>query len=317
MIVLPPSMMQSLILFLLICVGFGAVKTRTLSPDNVRALSRFLVDYTLPAVIIISMQRPFSPALRDQALRILGLSLLFYAASFPLAYLATAAYRKSGRAELGVHRFAMCFSNVAFMGFPVAESLLGKESLFILSIYNIPFQVLAFSVGIVMISGRRLGAGAPGTRHPSLGSLRSLVNPSIVSAVAGFALFLGSVRIPEPLYSAMDLLGGMTTPLAMVVIGATLANTRIGGVLSNPRLWLTTAYRLALLPALAFAAAKAAGLTGLELSIPVLVAAMPVAANSTILAGVYGGDDVTASALVFASTLLSLFTIPALGYLIA
>lgn len=307
---LPPSMIQSLVLFLLICAGFAAGKTRTLSQDNVRALSRFLVDYTLPAVIIISMQRPFSPALRDQALRILGLSLVFYAASFPLAYLATMAYRKAGRPELGVHRFAMCFSNVAFMGFPVAESMLGKDSLFILSIYNIPFQILAFSIGIVMISGRGSARGSV------RGSLRSLVNPSIVSAVAGFALFLGSVSIPEPLYSAMDLLGGMTTPLAMIVIGATLAHTRIGGVLANPRLWLTTAYRLALLPALTFVAAKALGLSGMELSIPVLVAAMPVAANSTILAGVYGGDDVTASALVFASTLLSLVTIPALGYLI-
>ena len=311
---LPPSMMQSLVLFLLICAGFAAGKTRTLTPDNVRALSRFLVDYTLPAVIIVSMQRPFSPALRDQALRILGLSMLFYAASFPLAYLATMAYRKAGRPELGVHRFAMCFSNVAFMGFPVAESMLGKDSLFILSIYNIPFQILAFSIGIVMISGR--GSARGSVRGSVRGSLRSLVNPSIVSAVAGFALFLGSVSIPEPLYSAMDLLGGMTTPLAMIVIGATLAHTRIGGVMANPRLWLTTTYRLALLPALTFVAAKALGLSGMELSIPVLVAAMPVAANSTILAGVYGGDDVTASALVFASTLLSLVTIPALGYLI-
>ncbi|PKL26544.1 MAG: AEC family transporter [Spirochaetae bacterium HGW-Spirochaetae-3] len=304
---MPPSMMQSLILFLLICSGFAAGKAGVLKGDTVRALSRFLVDFTLPAIIIVSMQRPFSPALRDQSVRILVISSIVYAVSFPLAYAATAAYRKAGRAELGVHRFAMCFSNVAFMGFPVAESLLGRESLFIVSIYNIPFQLLAFSVGIAMIAGKR----KDGPRGSA--ALKSLFNPAIVSALVGFALFLGSVSIPDPLFSAMELLGGMTTPLAMAVIGAVLAQTRLGGVLGNPRLWLTTAYRLGVHPLLVFAVAKAVGLSGMELAVPVLVSAMPVAANSTILAGVYGGDDVTASGLVFASTLLSLVTIPLIG----
>jgi len=305
--------MQSIILFLLISAGFAAGKAGVLKGETVKALARFLVDFTLPAIIILSMQRPFSPELRDQALRILVISSVVYAMSFPLAYAATRLYRGAGRPELGVHRFAMCFSNVAFMGFPVAESLLGRESLFIVSIYNIPFQLLAFSVGVVMIAGR--SQPSPSGK-PRLGaSLKSLLNPAIVSAFIGFALFLGSVTIPDPLYSAMDLLGGMTTPLAMVVIGAVLAQTKISGVLGNPRLWATTAYRLALHPLLVFALAKAASLEGFELAVPVLVAAMPVAANTTILAGVYGGDDVTASGLVFVSTLLSLATIPLIGRL--
>ncbi|MBU0929120.1 MAG: AEC family transporter [Spirochaetes bacterium] len=330
MIAIPPSMSQSLVLFILISVGFAAGKAGVLKGASVRSLSRFLVDFTLPAIIIVSMQRPFSPELRDQALRILAISFAVYAASFPLAYGFAALYRRSGREELGVHRFAMCFSNVAFMGFPVAESLLGRESLFIVAIYNIPFQLLAFSVGIIMISGNGGGGvrggtapgHAPGDAAPARpsratrGFLKALRNPAIISALIGFALFLGSVRIPEPLFASLELLGGMTTPLAMVVIGAVLSQTRLSGVLGNPRLWATTAYRLALHPLLVFASAKAVGLSGMELAVPVLVSSMPVAANSTILAGVYGGDDVTASGLVFVSTLLSLATIPIIGRLI-
>jgi hypothetical protein len=53
----------------------------------------------------------------------------------------------------------------------------------------------------------------------------------------------------------------------------------------------------------------------MELAVPILVSAMPVAANSTILAGVYGGDQVTASGLVFVSTTLSLATIPVVALL--
>jgi predicted permease len=191
------------------------------------------------------MQRSYTAELRDQALRVLLISSIIYAASFPLAYAATKLYRGAGTSELGVHRFAMCFSNVGFMGFSVAESLLGRESLFIVSIYNIPFQILAFSVGVVMIAGKA-GNRSSG-KFGRAASLKVLLNPAIASALVGLVLFLGSISIPDPLYTAMELLGGMTTPLAIVVIG---------------------------------------------------------------VAGVYGGDSVTASALVFMSTILSLATIP-------
>lgn len=315
---LPPSVGQSLVLFIMMSAGFAAGKLGILKGETVRSLSRFLLDFTLPALVIISMQKPFSPELRDQAMRVLGLSAVVYGAAFPLAYGLTALYRGAPAAEKGVHRFAMCFSNVGFMGFPVALSVLGRESLFMVSVYNIPFQILAFSVGIVLIRGAGPRSGVPdaprGTAFSRLvAGAKAFMNPAVLAAVIGFALFLLSVRIPEPLYSAMELLGETTTPLAMAVIGAVLAGSKLGSVFSNPRIWLTTAYRLALYPLIVYGLAAAFGLEDLELAVPVLIAAMPVAANTTILAGVYGGDEVSASGLVFISTILSLISIPLLG----
>jgi len=307
---MPPSILQSLILFILIASGFLAGKLGVLRGETVRSLSRFIIDFTLPAVIIISMQRPFSPDLRDQALRMLGISAILYTVSFPLAYAVASLYRDTNEAERGVHRFAMCFSNVGFMGFPVAEALLGRESLFIVAIYNIPFQILAFSVGVLMIA-RPSQTAVPG-RSKFRSTVVTLRSPAIVSAILGFVLFLASLRIPEPLYTALDMLGSTTTPLAMVLIGAILAQTRLGHVLGNPRVWMTTLYRLVLHPLGLLVLARAIGLRGLELAVPVLVSAMPVAANTTILAGAYGGDEVTASGLVFISTIISLVTIPLL-----
>ncbi len=315
---LPPSVSQSLVLFLLVAAGFAAGKAGILKGATISSLSRFLLDFTLPALVLVSMQQPFSPALRDQAYRVLALSLLIYASSFPLAYGLSAFYKKASRDEKGVHRFAMCFSNVGFMGFPVAESVLGRDSLFIVAIYNIPFQVLAFSVGVVLIRG--LGAvnspAAPRSLRSALASsAKALFNPAVAAAFIGFILFLSSSRIPDPFYAAFELLGGTTTPLAMVLIGAILSGTKLGPVFANPRLWITVLYRLALHPLIVFFIAGAFGLSGMELAVPVLIAAMPVAANTTILAGVYGGDLATSSGLVFMSTLLSLVSIPLLSYL--
>jgi hypothetical protein len=313
---LPPSVSQSLILFVLMAAGFMAGKAGILRGDTIKGLSRFLLDFTLPALVIHSMQRPFSPELRDQAMGILGFSFLIYATAFPMAYFLTAMYRKAGHREKGVHRFAMCFSNVGFMGFPVAESLLGRGSLFMVSVYNIPFQLLAFSVGTIIVAGRVGSAKGESFTASLIRTLRVGMNPAVLAAIAGFIFFLLSVRIPEPLASAVKLLGDTTTPLSMALIGAVLANTRLGPVVGNPRLWFTTAYRLVLHPLAVLAIARTVGLSGLALAVPVLMAAMPVAANTTILAGVYGGDEVTASGLVFVSTAVSLLTIPILGGLV-
>jgi hypothetical protein len=304
-----PSVTQSFILFMLMLSGFTAGKVGVLKGETIRGLSRFLLDFTLPALIIHSMQRPFSADLRDQAFRILGLSALIYASAFPLAYVVTAFFGKSRPAETGVHRFAMCFSNVGFMGFPVAEAILGRESLFMVSIYNIPFQLLAFSVGTTLIAAQ---AKVPGSKPGQviLSAARSFINVPALAALVGFGFFMLAVRIPEPLFSTIGILGNTTTPLSMVLIGAVLAGTKLGNILGNPRVWVTTGYRLIVHPLVVFLLLRLLGLSGLERSVPVLIAAMPVAANTTILAGVYGGDDVTASGLVFISTLLSLATIP-------
>jgi predicted permease len=247
---------------------------------------------------------------------VLGFSFIIYTTAFPAAYLLTGLYRKANLRERGVHRFAMCFSNVGFMGFPVAESLLGRESLFMVSVYNIPFQLLAFSVGTIMVAGRAQATKGESFAASFIRTLRVGMNPAVLAAITGFVFFLLSVRIPEPLATAVSLLGDSTTPLSMALIGAVLANTRLGPVVGSPRLWFTTGYRLVLHPIAVLAIARTVGLSGLELAVPVLMAAMPVAANTTILAGVYGGDEVTASGLVFVSTAVSLLTIPILGGLI-
>lgn len=309
---------QSFILFILMGIGFLAGRMGILTPAINKGLSRFIVDFTLPAVIVSSMQVPFSPELRNLALGTLGVSAAVYALSFALAYMLVSLYRTAPEPEKGVHRFAMCFSNVGFMGFPVAEAILGKESLFMVSIYNIPFQLLAFSVGIVMVTGRSRGASSTMHEQAAAGSqpgvtntqARSLINPAVLSAVLGFALFLLSIRLPGPLLSAITLLGETTTPLAMALIGATLAAASIKPILTNPRIWLTSLYRLIVHPLLVLGLGRLLGLSGLALAVPVLIAAMPVAANTTILAGVYGGDTVSSGGLVFISTVLSLVSIP-------
>lgn len=321
---MPGPVEQTLVLFLLMAAGFAAGKLRLLSAESRKALSRLLVAFILPCLIVASMQRPLSPELRSRAFTALGLSFAVYAAAFPLA-LAFARLLRVRGAEGGVHAFACVFSNVAFMGFPVMEAFFGKESVFLTSIYNIPFQLLAFSVGASMIAhglgggpraGRTEAAGAAGAAGAGgRMTLADFVTPAGVSSFVGFALFLLEIRLPGPLLKAATLLGDTTTPLASLLIGSSLAGSSPRAFLS-PRVWLTSAYRLLLFPLALYAGLRALGFEDLLLGMPVVIAAMPVAANASILAEASGGDAETASRLVFVSTALSLATLPLLAALL-
>ena len=301
---LSPSVVQTLVLFILMAIGFAAGKTRVLDEAGGKGISRLLVNFILPALIIESMQRPFTPELRNFSFEILGISFFSYAVAFPLAWLLVKAIGAKG-GERGAHAFGAIFSNCAFMGYPVIEAILGKEAIFAASIANIPFQLLAFSIGPYLLAKTAGGKAKMG--------FSSFITPAAIASVIGFALFMGGVSIPRPMGQALTILGDTTTPLSMILIGSIVSRMDFRSALGSLRLYATSLYRLALFPFLLFAILYALGFRGLLLSLPVVLAAMPVAANSAILAEAYGGDAETASSLVLVSTLLSLITIPLLA----
>jgi predicted permease len=299
-----PSIVQTLILFILMGAGFGAGKARVIDEAGGKSVSRLLVNFILPALIVSSLQKPFSPELRNLAFSMLGISFLSYAVAFPLAWVLVRAIGAKG-AERGAHGFGAIFSNCAFMGFPVVEAILGKDAIFAASIANIPFQLLAFSVGPFMLA-RAAGKGARI-------DVWSFLTPAAAASVVGLALFLSGFSLPQPFGRALAILGDTTTPLSMILIGSIVSRMDFRKAVGHPRLYASSLYRLALFPIGLYAILFLLGIRGLLLSLPVILAAMPVAANSAILAEAYGGDSETASSLVLVSTLLSLLTIPVLA----
>lgn len=292
---------QVSVLFLLMLIGWAARKVKALDDLAIGYFSAFVVNIALPALIIVSLQRSFSPDLLSDAGIILALSLAMYALSFVLSFFYPTLIGVKGR-ERGVHRYALIFSNVGFMGYPVVEAVLGKEAIFHLAIYNVPFSLLAFSIGAWLIAKE-------GNKKINL-SWRLMANPSVIATLIGFIFFRLSFRLPAPLYRTLEMTGNITSPLSMIVIGALLARMDPRSILGRWRTYITCVMRLVILPILTFAILYAIGIRGLLLSLPVLIAAMPVAANTSLLANLYDGDVENSGAMVFISTLACMITIP-------
>ncbi|HOI58403.1 MAG TPA: AEC family transporter [Methanoculleus sp.] len=290
---------QIFILVLLIAAGYVAVSTKIVDPRATRGLSGLLINITIPALIVASMQVPFTPERLVGAETLILATGMLYVFSFALAWAVSKAMRVPA-AEEGVLQFAIVFGNVGFMGFPVALTLFGEESLFYVAIFNLVFNVLVFSVGIAMLTEEREGGFDP----------RLLANPGIAASVVGLALFLGSVEIPSPFIDSIDLLGGVTTPLAMIIVGAMLATFPAREMVGDWRIWATSAVLLLAVPVAYCYLFSPVFSDPLVNGVMITMAAMPAAANTAIFAEQYGADARLASQIVFVSTIGSLVTIP-------
>lgn len=293
-------------LCIMMAFGFFARKWGVITDGMTAGLSRILLYLTSPCLILMSMQRPFTPALLQSVGLTFLISLTLHGIFFTAGRFIFNFLRLS-RDEKNVFVFAMTFSNIVFLGFPVLSGALGEESLFYGSISNIAFNILVFTLGVQIISP---GDGSKGIQW------RQILSPAVVTSILGIVLFLGSVRIPEPVGKALTLTGNMTTPLSMLIIGALLTESNLKSLFLDYRLYLLSFVRLMAAPLLVFFVLRLFIHEPMLLYVLTILSGLPAASTTAIFAERYGGDAVFASQVVFNTTLLSVVTIPILVFFI-
>jgi predicted permease len=292
------------ILFVLIAIGFFAFHMGGVKREWIPALSSIVLNITLPCLILMSMQVPLSADRMNDMIAVFLIQAVIYVVSCCIAVIAPYLLCIP-RETCGVHRYMVLFSNLGFMGYPICAALYGPESAFYVTLVNIPFGLLAFSLGVYLI---KKGSGTV--------SLRNMLNPGLIASVVGLCFFLTGIVIPYPISSSLDMLGSATSPLAMLAIGAMIASMPASATFRDTRMYVISAIRLLVIPCIAFFILRPFISDPLLLGIPVLLSAMPVAANTVFMAQEYGGDVEVASKGVFLSTILSLITVPIIGYML-
>lgn len=297
---------QILVLFLLTGVGFFCRRAGILNQNSVSSLSKFLLNICIPAMIIYSMQIPFSQSIAEKSGMLIFAALCYYVIAFAVCFV-TPYILRCKKEEYGVFRFMTMFSNSMFMGFPILSMFFGPEAIFYAAIFNIPFTLLTYSVGIWIL---RSGEGGISF------SWKLLLNAAFLSTFVGILFFVTSFSIPDPLYGALGLLSDITTPMSLVVTGGFLASLETKAIFSNVRQYFAAGIRLLIIPAITFAVCSLFITDQLILGITVVTAGMPAAVNTVILAEEHGARPDIAAQGVFISTLLCILTIPLLAVFI-
>ncbi|GAB6138673.1 AEC family transporter [Halanaerobaculum tunisiense] len=299
---------QILVLFSLLMIGVIVKRLELVDNSLKQNLTNLIIYVTLPALLIDSMNYEFSLERLIQLGNVFIISLVVYALMIGLSYLTIKFLVAEGSAQ-DIYQFILIFSNVGFMGYPVIKVIYGtSEVVFLAAIYNLIFNILIWSLGVMIIS--RSQEDNPGFSYDNL------INPGIISIGIGFILFLLSIKLPHFIEQTLEILGETTTPLSMIVVGSILAQVKLREIFSNFRLWLVAIIRLVGFPILTLLLLRNFSLDPLVLGVVVILTAMPAAANTAIFAQEFGGDEALASEGVFLTTLLSVVTIPLIVHLL-
>jgi len=295
------------ILFALMSVGFMCNRRRIIDAVAIKGLTELLVLIVTPCIIMHSfMQQTFAPSLLGDLGWALVASVFAHVVGSAIAILF---FRNGDQRQEGVLRFAVMFSNAGFMGIPLEYAILGSKGVFFGAMYVVVFNLACWSWGVfVMCRGAKAG-----------GWKSVLVNPGTVGVAFGMPFFLFSVKLPDVVGVPVEMLAGLNTPLAMIMVGWYLAESlkcKVEGI----RGFSFSALKVVVLRLLAVPLAVIGALACTRAFIsdfnPVMAVAIttaacaPVAALTTVIAARYDRDVSMATGLVAGTTLLSILTMP-------
>lgn len=291
------------VIFLLILLGFTLTRAKILQPEAQRSFTNLLIYAFLPAALIKAFHVPYDGLKFADGLRVSLIMAISYSIALLIAFLISKKM-SSNLQRQDVLAIGMVLPNVTFMGYPVIESLLGSEYLFFIVMANIPFEILSWSV-IAKIASRH--GDTPSNEH----FIKTLISsPPLIAITFSVLLYLSPFRIPDPFLSTIHYLANGMTPVAMIIVGMSLAKANIFNLLKNKGLYLASGFRLLIFPIALFTILKLLGFTGALLTIPTVIFAMPTAGYTNIIANRYGSDATYAAELISMCTLLSLISIP-------
>lgn len=286
-------------------MGLGVLlrKLNWLTEEADKSMMRVCVNVLLPCLILDKSLG--NPALSQPSNLLLaplvgyltaGLAMLVAWAAKPLHGLSDPAQRRTFAVCVGLH-------NYGYIPLPLALLLFNQATTGVLFLHIIGVEMAMWTLGVMVLSGGNLGR-----------DWRKLINAPLLAILLAVLLnALGwNTRVPQVVGTGMHWLGGCAIPLALMLIGAIMADHL--GEFHSANGWrvmsAAVGLRLGLLPLLLLLLAKYIPMTVEHQRVLVLEAAMPTAVFPIVLTKLYKGDPPTAMRAVLSTAVVSLVTIP-------
>ncbi len=293
-------------LFALVVVGYIAGRLGYMGGEFDKKLSSLVINFTCPALILSSAMTGELPD-RRLILPLLGISTLTYVILSVVAFLLPR-YLTRKKEDEGIVGFALMFGNVGFMGYPVVASIFGHQAVFYAAVLNVVNTFAVFTIGTILI----VGDLSDGKRFQK----KVLYSTPMLSAyLAILIVALGIDNIPDIISQPLTMLGNITVPAALLIIGSSMSQLSARSMLGDLTVYTTTVFRLLLIPIGFYFLCSALGFDPYVVNINTVVIAMPVATYGTILCLKYNRDTTLITEVTLITTLLSMLTIPLLTIL--
>lgn len=285
---------QNIIMFIYLLIGYFLYKKKLLTAGGSGEIGKILLHVIMPVAIIRSYIKDYSQEMLIGFL----VSFVVALAALLLAMLVSALFF---RKKLAVRQFGAAFSNAGFIGIPLVQMTLGADAVFYVASFVAILNILQWTYGVYLITKDKTAI--------SFHKIRT--NPIVLSFLIGIVLFFLPVHLPGTVTGVIDTLASMNGPLAMLVLGAYLAQIPLKQLFTDKDTYLCAIVRLLAIPLLTIILFSVIPETYNIVRLAILLAAAaPVGSNVAIFAQLYHKEYTDAVKDVCMSTVFSIITIP-------
>ena len=334
---------QLSILLIVVILGFFLAKAKYTDAILVEKINRLLMDVTLPCMIVASVGSVDFATIANQLpmVCVLGIALFFI---MFLVSVISAFVLRVPKQKIGCYIYSGICTNTGFMGIPVIAAVLGDQTIILASVFVTLINIFLFSLGFVFLgfdqqlrtirAEQESGLVAEGGTVSGIGShvggrtnritlitysellskisvpWRSVISTAFIASLIAIVLLFAQVKLPFVLEGAFDMVGGLTAPLSMLVIGYYVSRMKLKDLWVDWKLIPFAFLRFFLGSVALYAGLSFVVTDSLVLQVAVLEFVMPTGALVPLLVGKYGGDSLLASKATVISSVLAFVFVP-------
>lgn len=305
---------QMLVLLGMMLTGTFVYKKKWLSEEGSANLSKIVVNICNPALVIAAVLGETDMINREKITANLQLVMLYYVIAIVFG-LVLAWVLHPPKNLKSIYTLMATFSNLGFMGIPVARSLYGAEGVVYVAFYVLLYNLIVYTYGMAL--ARRGGwekTGRAPEKTDIKTSLLRIINPGVIAAVAALIIFAADITLPQPVVSFCSYVGDSTIPLSMMLIGVSIAKADLRSYLKDVRMYLFILLRMVAMPVGVALLMRNMGYDAVVFGVFIIELAMPVGSIIGLFAKECGADDAYCMKGTVLSTLASIVTIPMVGF---
>ena len=287
--------------------GYILVKCKKIAPTSISAFATVLMYVCQSCLVVYSFQKvTFTPELFRDMLIFFVLGLFMQSVLIGLYYLI---FRKKYKdVKYRIVTIAGAFGNCAFMGVPLLEHLQPDypQAVVFSAVYSISMNLIGWTVASAIIANDR--------KYIKIKNF--ILNPAVIALCVALPLFFTNTYIGDTLIGeAIFLLGRMTTPLCMLIMGMRLASVSLKPVVKRKLNYFVILLKQVVMPILGLVVIYFLPI-GIDMKLTFyIICCCPVASVVLNFSEMLGKGQETAANLVLLGTFSSILTIPVMMFL--
>jgi predicted permease len=292
----------------IIAIGFILSKKGWFEAKTSALLTKLVMKIALPLYMLCQLERDFT----HDSLLSLAPDLLLPIVSILLAY----AVGRMAAAALHIRKdrqgvFITCFfiANTIFIGLPVNLALFGTKSVPACMLYYMVNTTMFWTLGVYHIVNDSTG-GKGNMPLFSIQTLKKVFSPPLLGFLAGLALIMTNIRLPEFILVSFQYVGNLATPLSLMVIGIEMSGISLASVRWDRDIIGALIGRFIVCPVCVLVLLPFIPVTDMSAKVFAMQASMPAMTQMTVVAKAVGADVRYSTEVSFITVLLGIIVIP-------